>query len=69
MECIDDMTKFKGKFTQHQVDTAIEVLMDSDYVNNWVSGELKAYGVDEDSTEGKRFKEKRSREIALKLLT
>ncbi len=60
--------KFKGKFTKNQVDTAIEVLMESDYVNNWIKGELKAYSVDESSKEGQDFISKRKIEIARKII-
>lgn len=62
------MKNSKGKFTQHEIDTAIKVLIDSSYVKNWVMGELKAYGVDPNSQAGLDFKKKRSKEIAEKLI-
>ncbi len=62
-------SKFKGMFTKHEVDTAIKVLLESDYVKNWVFGELRAFGVDPSSPEGIRFIQKRSPEIAKKIIT
>lgn len=62
-------SKFKGIFTKHEVDTAIKVLLESDYVKNWVTGELRAYGVDPTSAEGVKFTSRRSVEIAKKLIT
>lgn len=60
--------KFKEKFTDHDVETAVRILIESHYVRNWIEGEAKAFGLSLDSLEGLRFRERRSRELAEKLI-
>jgi hypothetical protein len=61
--------KFKGKFSQHELDITINVLLDSDYVKNWVNSELKFVGVDMTTPQGKKLKEQKMREIAMKIIS
>lgn len=52
----------------HKQEIAVEVLMESQMIQKWVQGELKAYGLDSGSPEGKVFIEKQSRMHAEKLI-
>jgi hypothetical protein len=62
-------TRVKPKFTQHQIDTALQVLMESKLVRNWALGELHAYGLDENTTAGAKFLLEKTKEIALKIIS
>lgn len=57
-----------GKFTQHQIDTAVQVLIESKLVRNWALGELKAYGLNQNSPASQKFLSEKTREIALKII-
>lgn len=48
---------------------AIEVLSKSKMVRKWAKGELKAYDVDEDSPEGRKFISEKCKNIAEKILS
>lgn len=52
------------KFTKRQLEIAVEVMIESRYVRNWVKSEAKTYGVDLRTPEGQKFKLIKSREMA-----
>jgi hypothetical protein len=56
------------KFTKHQLETAIEVLMETDLIRKWAVGELRAYGVPENTPEGRKFVLEQRRKIAEKIV-
>lgn len=56
------------KFTNHQIETAIQVAMESKAVKNWVEGEMKFVGNDMSTKEGREFYERESRSAARRLL-
>lgn len=56
------------KFTNHQIETAIQVAMESKAVKNWVEGEMKFVGNDTSTKEGREFYERESRSAARRLL-
>lgn len=62
------MTRNSKGFTQHERDTAIRVLMKSEAVQEWLKGTARAYDVDLDTPEGKRFAEREGRKHAEKLI-
>lgn len=49
-------------------DIAVRELSKSRFVVNWAKGELKAYGIDPNSPEGKAFIERESIKYARKIL-
>lgn len=61
------MTK-KNKIPKPDRDAAIRVLKQSKIVKNWVSGQMRAFGVDPDSPEGKAFYERESEAAAERLI-
>ena len=56
------------KFTKHEMEIAIRVLMQSRRVTNWVKGEAKLLGVDLSTPTGQEFYERNARAYAEKLL-
>ena len=58
----------KSKFTKHQREIAISVLMESRIVRNWVNSQAKFLGVKLDSPEGKTFFETHARAAAERLI-
>ena len=59
----------KAKFTPHQIETAILVLMESKTVASWVESQAKFLGINTDTVEGKYFLENNKRTMAEKLLS
>lgn len=59
----------KARFTPHQVETAVLVLMESKTVASWVESQAKFLGIDTGTLEGKNFLEKQKRVMATKLLS
>lgn len=57
-----------GKFTKHEIETAIKVLMKSKKVRNWVTSQANFLGVDLDTAEGQEFFEKHARAEAERLI-
>ena len=55
-------------FTEHELETAIRVMMKSKIVRNWVEGQARAFGVDLNTPEGKEFHKKESRAAAERLI-
>lgn len=58
----------RPNFTQEQMETAIQVVMYSKVVYNWVVSEAEFLGVDLNSVEGREFFRKNAREAALRLI-
>jgi len=56
------------KFTRKQIEAAIEVLSQSQFVLNWCKNEASVYGVAEDSPEYRKFVEEKSWQYARRLL-
>ena len=55
-------------FTPDQIETAIQVVMYSKAVYNWVVSEAEFIGVDLNSAEGREFFCKNAREAALRMI-
>jgi len=51
----------KSKFTKHQIEIAISVLMESKIVKNWVKSEAKFLNVDLNTPRGRLFYEREAR--------
>lgn len=62
------MRREKSKFTKHQIETAIQVLMESRIVRNWVESEAKFLGVDLSTPAGQEFYEREARAAAQRLI-
>jgi len=58
----------RPNFTAEQMEIAVNVVMYSKIVNNWVASEADFLGVDLNTPEGHVFFKKNAREAALKLL-
>ncbi|GEM_PF-2230696 len=56
------------KFTKHELETAIRVLMQSRGVTHWVESEARLLGVDLSTPKGKEFYERETRAQAEKLI-
>ncbi len=54
----------KSKFTKHQIEVAICVLMESRIVKNWVKSEAKFLGVDLNTPQGREFYQREARAAA-----
>ena len=54
----------RKRFTKHQIETAIQVLIESSMVRNRVIGEARFLGVDLDSADGTEFMERELRRYA-----
>jgi len=57
-----------SKFTKHEIEVAIRVLMKAKIVRNWVESEAKFFGVDLDTPKGKIFFEQNARAMAERLI-
>ena len=55
-------------FTAEQMETAIQVVMYSKAVYNWVISEAEFIGIDLNTPEGHKFFKKNAREAALRML-
>jgi hypothetical protein len=55
-------------FTPHQIETAIEVMMGSKAVKNWVSGQARFLNVDLNTAEGEEFRQREGRKEATRLV-
>ena len=58
------MKSGKSKFTKHQIEVAISVLMESRIVKNWVKSEAKFLEVDLNTPRGREFYEREARAAA-----
>lgn len=58
----------KPHFTPEQMEAAIQVMMYSKSVYNWVVSEAEFLGVDLNSTEGREFFRKNAREAAIRMI-
>jgi len=58
----------KSKFTKHQIEVAISVLMESRIVKNWVTSEAKFLGVDLNTPRGREFYQREARLAAERLV-
>ena len=59
----------KKKFSKHQIETAVLVLMESAQVLKWVEGEAKFLNMDLSTPEGKLFLAREKRAAALRLIS
>ncbi len=55
-------------FQQKTLNTAIDVLMETDLVKRWAKGELKAYGIQEGTPEYDKFYKDKRRAVATKII-
>lgn len=62
------MKKAKSKFTKHQIETTIKVLMESKIAKNWVTSEAKFLNVDLNTPQGREFYEREARLAAERLV-
>ena len=58
----------KSKFTKHQIEVTISVLMESKIVKNWVKSEAKFLNVDLDTPRGREFYAREARLAAQRLV-
>ena len=58
----------RAKFTKHERETAIRVLMQSGIVKNWVKAQAEFLGVDLSTAAGREFYERNARAYAEKLI-
>jgi len=61
------MTKHP-KIPKSDQEAAIRVLINSKSVVKWARGEMRSFGVDLDSPEGKKFFDEKRREQAIRLI-
>lgn len=54
----------KSKFTKHELETAIRVMIESSIVTNWVESQAKFLGVDLSTPAGQEFWERETRAAA-----
>ncbi len=59
----------KTKFTNHEIETAIKVLLESKQVRKWVQAEADFLEVDLDTPEGKQFWEREARAAAMRMIS
>jgi len=59
----------KSHFTNHQIETAILVLMESAQVRNWVESQAKFLGVNLKTPEGEEFWLREARAAAQRLIS
>ena len=57
-----------GKHTPEEIETAIRVLSQARVVTKRTMGLLKAFGIDPESEEGKKFVERENRRMAEELI-
>jgi len=58
----------RPNFTPEQIEAAVQVVMYSKIINNWVVSEAEFIGVDLNTPEGHEFFKKNAREAALRLI-
>jgi len=58
----------RAKFTKHEIETAIRVLMQSRMVTNWVKSQSKYLEVDLNTPAGQEFYEREVRAAAERLI-
>jgi len=58
----------RAKFTKHELETAIRVLMKSRRVTNWVKSQAEFLGVDLNTPAGQEFYERNARAYAETLI-
>ncbi len=58
----------RSKFTKHQIEIAISVLMESRIVKNWVTSEAKFLNVDLNTPQGREFYNREARLAAERLI-
>ena len=58
----------RAKFTKHELETAIRVLMKSRRVTNWVKSQAEFLGVDFNTPAGQEFYERNARAYAETLI-
>ena len=58
----------RPNFTPEQMDTAVQVVMYSKMVYNWVVSEAEFLGMDLNTPEGHEFFKKNAREAALRMI-
>lgn len=58
----------RGKFTKHEIETAIRVLMESQMVKHWVESEARFLEVDLNTPRGQEFYEREARLAAERLI-
>lgn len=58
----------RAKFTKHELETAIRVLMQSRMVTNWVKSQARFLGVDLSTPAGQEFHEREARAAAERLI-
>ncbi len=62
------MKSVKSKFTKHQIEVTISVLMEAKIVKNWVKSEAKFLGVDLDTQRGREFYQREARAAAIRFI-
>ena len=60
--------KLRAKFTKHELDTTIRVLVQTRRVTNWVKSQAEFLGVDLSTPAGQEFYERNARAYAEKLI-
>jgi hypothetical protein len=55
-------------FTPEEIKIAVKVLSRSKHVENWAKGELRAFGLDINSPQGKKFFNDKRMEYARRLI-
>lgn len=60
--------KKEAKFTKHELETAIRVMMESRIVTKWVKSQAKFFGVDLSTPTGQEFYERETRVAAEKYI-
>ena len=58
----------RNKFTRHEKEIAIEVLMESSMVRHWVESQAKFIGVDLSTPQGQEFYDRERRAYAEKII-
>jgi hypothetical protein len=56
------------KFTPEEINIAIKVLSRSKHIDQWVKGEMRAFGLDINSDAGKKFYDTQRIEAARRLI-
>jgi hypothetical protein len=56
------------QFTPHQIETAIEVMMESKSVKRWVQGQARFLNVDLNTPKGEEFRQREGRKEATRLV-
>ena len=62
------MKSARSKFTKHQIEVAISVLVESRIVKNWVKSEAKFLNVNLNTPQGREFYQREARIAAERLI-